>query len=146
MGPLLSQIMSCKPLKILQYNVRKERAKVMIPLLESKEVQDMDILAIQELWYNPRNQSTYDPSTSQFHLFHRGEEGTRVCLYINKRVDIDSWEADYSSSDCCSIRLSIGKTTGEGPEATDLWIHNIYNPSPATPRTEEGPSTLPEIV
>lgn len=40
--------MSGKPLRILQYNVRKERVKVMIPLLESKEVQDMDILTVKE--------------------------------------------------------------------------------------------------
>ena len=50
----------------------------MIPLLESREVQKMDILAIQELWFNPQNRSTYNPSSSQFYLFYRGEEGTRV--------------------------------------------------------------------
>ena len=30
----------------MQYNVRKEKIKVLIPLLESEEVQDIDILAI----------------------------------------------------------------------------------------------------
>ncbi len=96
-------------LKILQYNVRKEKDSVQTPLLEDAEVQQMDVLAIQEPWTNPRTKSTYDPSYSRFHLVHRAKEDTRVCFYINKRVDIESWEADFSSGDCCSLKVSLRK-------------------------------------
>ena len=75
----------------------------------------MDILAIQELWFNLQNRSTYNPSSSQFYLFYRGEEGTRVCWYVNKRLDIDSWEAEYAGGDCCSLKLTLKKEQkGEG--------------------------------
>ena len=54
----------------MQYNMRKEKIKVLIPLLESEEVQDIDILAIQEPWFNTTNKSIYNPSHSKFHLVH----------------------------------------------------------------------------
>ena len=137
--------MSGRPLKILQYNVRKERTGVLIPFLENEEVQDTDILAIQEPWFNPVNRSTYNPSQGQFHLFHQGKEGTRVCFYVNKRLDIDSWEADYSSDDCCSIRIAL-REGRERVQKEVVWIHNVYNPSPPTLKTSEYPSTIPRIA
>ena len=53
-----------------QYNMRKEKIKVLIPLLESEEVQDIDILAIQEPWFNITNKSIYNPLYSKFHLVY----------------------------------------------------------------------------
>ena len=117
----------------------------MVPLLESKEIQEIDILAIQEPWFNPQNKSTYNPSSSQFHLFHRGEEGTRVCWYVNKRVDIDSWEAEYAGGDCCSLKLTLKNGRGRNGAQEEVWIHNIYNPSPRSTRSTDSPSTLPQI-
>lgn len=136
--------MKGETLKILQYNVRKERTGVMLPLLESPEVQEMNILAIQEPWHNTRNQSTYNLSHSSFYLIYSGEKETRVCLYINKRLDIDSWETVFSSTDCCSIRLR--RRDGQQGEIIDLWVHNIYNPSPASYSSTTGLSTLPVIA
>ena len=105
----------------------------------------MDILAIQEPQFNPQNRSTYNPSSSQFHLFYRGEEGARVYQYINKRLDIDSWEAEYASGDYCSLKLTLKKEQeGEGVQA-EVWIYNIYNPSPRSPRLTNSLSTLPQI-
>lgn len=66
--------MSRKTLRILQYNVRKGRVRVMVPLLENEEVQNMDILAIQEPWHNTQNQSSYNPSSSPFHLIYKGRK------------------------------------------------------------------------
>lgn len=66
---------------------------------------------------------------------------------INKRLDIDSWEADFSSGECCSVVLKMKENTAEeGSGTTELWVHNTYNPSPTTPRATEGPSTLPEVA
>ena len=31
----------------------------------------------------------------------------RTCLYINKRIDIDSWEETFSSKDVCAITLKL---------------------------------------
>ena len=136
--------MSGRNLKIMQYNVRKEKIKVLTPLLESEEVQDMDILAIQEPWFNTTNKSTYNPSHSKFHLVHQGKEGTRVCIYVNKRIDIDSWDEVFSGNDCCSIKIKLKKTE-DTEEKIEVWVHNVYNPSPTSYKTKDSPSTIPVI-
>ena len=124
--------------------MRKEKIKVLTPLLESEEVQDIDILAIQEPWFNTTNKSTYNPSHSKFHLVHQGKEGTRVCMYVNKRIDIDSWDEVFSGNDYCSIKIRLKKTE-DTEEKIEVWVHNVYNPSPTSYKTKDSPSTIPVI-
>lgn len=94
-------------LKILQYNVQRRKDAVMAPLLESKEVKDMDVLAIQEPARNLMNKTSYNPSTSRFHLAHGGDPEARTCFYINKRIEADSWGVEYQGSDLCSLWIQI---------------------------------------
>lgn len=128
-------------LSIVYYNIRKERIKTIAPLLKSQEIQEIDILAIQKLWVNLRNSSTYNPASSRFHLAHRNKEETRTCWYVNKDLDIESWEADFTSGDCYSLSIKL-KKGGESEEPVDLWIHNVYNPSPRSTRSRDGPSIV----
>ena len=50
-------------LRIIQYNVRKEKDAVMAPLLEDAKEQGIHVLAIQEPWQNPHMNATYCPSS-----------------------------------------------------------------------------------
>ena len=108
----------------------------MAPLLEEREVQDYDILAIQEPRYNSFNESTYNPSSSKFLLAYKSGPDVRTCFYINKRMDPTSWEVRYRGGDFCSLRLDIKQGREEGEvnvtppppaQETTLWIHNVYN-------------------
>jgi exonuclease III len=128
--------MRVHPLKILQYNVRKEKRGVLVPLLEDKEVQDIDILAIQEPWYNDRTQTSYSIASNKFHLLHRGGAGVRTCFYVNKRMKRENWEVEYLSDDHCSLQVKCGLET-------PVWIHNVYNPSPPSTSSTDIPPAIP---
>lgn len=80
-------MLSTGHLTILQYNVRKSRKGVMIPLFEDQRVQDIDILAIQEPWRNPAQATTYHSLKRFFELLFDGRSNnTRVCFFVNKRL------------------------------------------------------------
>jgi len=146
-------------LKIVQYNIRKE-SRLMTALLQDESIKDIDVLAIQEPSWNPASQTSHNDSTSCFHLAHRGGQETRTCFYVNKRLDADSWEPVFHSGDLCSVRISLIEKNSErkleegdlgvkeGFSGSDLrrrevWIHNIYNPSPTQYTSTDSPSTLP---
>ena len=105
-------------LKVLQYNVRKSKDGVIAPLLEEQEVQDFDILAIQEPSFNSFNESTYNPSSSRFLLAYKSGLDIRICFYINKRMDLISWEVRYRGGDFCSLRLIVKRVEGGEEEST----------------------------
>ena len=135
-------------LQILQYNVRHEALTTMAPLLHDDKIQQFDILAIQEPWYNRHNKSSFNPSSSGFYLACRSKPDTRTCFYINKRLDLESWEFEDEKGDLCSIKLTIRnrrerQTESDKPE--NIWIHNAYNLSPTSYKSMDSPSTLPKI-
>ena len=126
---------------ILQYNVRNERESVMLPLLADKETGKYQVLAIQEPWKNTRNFSSYNPSSSRFHLAGSAEGDMRVCFYINKEIDPESWKITYHTKDACTLTINTKpkrvepRSENNGEEIDDRWdgilqIHNVYNPSP----------------
>ena len=77
-------------LQILQYNIRHKALSTMALLLHDKKIEQFDILAIQEPWFNLHNQSSFNPGSSNFHLVHRPKADTRIYFYINKRLDNES--------------------------------------------------------
>ncbi len=129
--------------KIVQYNIRKE-SSLLTSLLQDEIIKDVDVLAIQEPSWNRANQSPHNDSTSCFHLAHKGNQETRTCFYINKRINTDSWEATFHDGDLCSLRFSStdrinAESQSEGTtdleqrttEHKHIWVHNVYNPSPS---------------
>lgn len=58
-------------LSILQYNTRKSRNIVMIPLFQNENILDIDIIALQEPWRNTRDQTTYHPRKDAFPYISR---------------------------------------------------------------------------
>lgn len=115
-----------RDLKILQYNVHCSKDEVLVPLLEDKTVQDFDILAIQEPWENRFVTTGYNPSSSKFTLCYPPFRGSRVCLYLNKRLRIKDWKVTNHSKD---VQTATIRTEAWNSVTTTL-IHNVYNPSP----------------
>lgn len=127
-------------LKILQYNVRKSRDKVMATLLRDPSVMDYDILAIQEPWRNPFLTTTHHPAKDRFHLCYPAavEDGTaRVCFFVNKRLDNTKWQFESQTKDMCSLHI---RCEAEAQTQGRLHVHNVYNPGRASENRE---SVLP---
>lgn len=76
-----------RELRILQYNVRKLRDIVLADLFQKPRVLEYDILAIQEPWRNTFIATSYHPLKTHFQLAYLDNATTRVCFYINKRID-----------------------------------------------------------
>jgi len=153
--------------KVVQYNIRRERG-VIDSFIEEEAIKDVDVLAIQEPSWNPANQTSHNHSASRFHLAHKTGQDTRTCFYVNKRIDTDSWEVVYRGGDLCSLRITL-KPRGQigqdhpdedtspldasqtqaleqgEPRSQDVWVHNIYNPSPVSYTSTDSPSTLPVL-
>ena len=130
-------------LRILQYNIRNELGTI-TALLADAGIQDTDVLAIQEPSFNSHTGSSYNPGTSQFYLAHRSGKDTRVCFYINKRLNPENWDVEFVTKDISTLRIR----PRQGEEANRierLSIHNIYNPSPSL-SSAENPSSLSQIL
>ena len=70
--------------------MRKSKDTAMATLLRNPRIAEYDILAFQEPWKNPYMSTTHHPAKDTFHLCYNsveGEEPTRICFLINKRVD-----------------------------------------------------------
>jgi len=138
-------------LKILQYNVNKSRKKVLIGLLQDQEVATYDIIATQEPWRNPFNNAPYNPRSSHFYISDQGDKDSRVCTYVNKRIQTDKWSETHHTKDFTTITLhtqSIRTEVEQQQETRTINIHNIYNQQSSHSTTEETESlrTLREAL
>src|SRR5215475_13398691 len=105
-------------LTLLQYNVNKSRDKVLIGLLEDRQIARFDILAIQEPWRNRVNNEGYNPRNSPFYLIETISEKTRTAIYVNKRIPRSQISEIYKDTDLISLKMSTKKE--------DIYIHNLY--------------------
>ena len=128
-------------INILQYNVRNDRVSTMIPLLADSNTQDYDVIAIQEPWRSTHAPTTLSSHQSGFHLLYRPGGDTRVCFYVNEKIDPESWEVEFPTADLCTLKLNVST---DGVTRT-LHIHNVYNPSPSSYSSTDSPSTLPAV-
>ncbi len=129
-------------LRILQYNIRNELG-TMTALLADAWIQDIDVLAIQESSFNSHTEFSYNSGTSQFHLVYRSGKDTRVCFYINKRLNSENWDVKFVTKDISTLRIRP-RQREEADRIEGLLIHNIYNPSPSLSSTAN-PLNLPQI-
>lgn len=116
--------------KILQYNTQKSR-EVMAGLFTRHTIGDYDILAIQEPYRNPFQNTTYHPAKGRFHLLYFNSGDTRACIFINKRIDPGMWNIRYVNGDICVLHLNT-------PDSKHMRIYNVYN----QPRGESDTRTL----
>lgn len=109
----------------------------MIPLLEDPRAYEFDIIAVQEPWRNRYTPTSYCPSQWPFYLAYPPYNNTRVCCYINKKLNLDSWNVTNHSADFQTITIRLEDNS------RPMDIHNIYHPSPRTFESQlEGTLTL----
>ena len=110
-----------KEIRILQYNVRKSKDEVLASMFRNPRVLDYDVLAIQEPWRNRYINTTYHPLKTHFQLAYLDDAATRVCFYINKRIDLGTWSVSYASKDIASLAI---RNPDSGQQ---LHVINVYN-------------------
>ena len=130
-------------LNTIQYNTQKSLNRVQVPFLCDENVQKADIIAIQEQGYARHAVETHNPSSCKFHLIANTDLISKICLYINKRIDTNTWNAVLIKPDICSVEIETKTTAGE---TRKIVVHSVYNPSPVSMTATEGPSSLPELT
>ena len=93
-------------LRILQYNVHKSRDVVLASLFRDPRILEYDILAIQEPWRNPFIATSYHPLKAYFQLTYLDDAATRVCFYINNRIDPSTWNVSYITKDIIALEIT----------------------------------------
>lgn len=94
-------------LSILQYNTKKSRNIVMIPLFQNDNILDIDIIALQEPWRNTRDQTTHHPQKDSFHLLYLESNKARACFFINEKIDQSTWTYTTDGPDLISLHLKL---------------------------------------
>ncbi|KAJ6114107.1 hypothetical protein N7512_007552 [Penicillium capsulatum] len=117
----LALMLGHQELRILQYNVQKSRDVVLASLFQNPRILEYDVLAIQEPWRNPFTTTSYHPLKEHFQLTYFPHAETRVCFYINKRVDLGSWSVSFMSKDIISLKISDSRSN------QSIHIFNVYN-------------------
>jgi hypothetical protein len=120
--------MSNTTLRILQYNVNHGKEATLVPLLQDARVHEFNILAIQEPWRNPLITTSYNPQNAPFYLTYPPKPLSRVYVYINKRIHLNSWKVTNHSEDAQTVTIQYGPKNYQ----RTLQIYNIYNPSPSS--------------
>ncbi len=91
----------------------------MVTLFQNNNILNIDIIALQEPWRNTRDQTTYHPRKNAFHLVYPESDKTRVCFFVNKRIEQSSWTFTVHSPDIISLHIK--------PPERQVHIYNIYN-------------------
>src|SRR5690348_11811111 len=98
-----------RPFQILQYNVHRSKNVVMAQFLRDPKVLEADIIAIQEPWDNPYQDTTHHPANATHQLLYPEAAETRgrarVCLYISRKIDPTKWKHTAHSRDCQELTL-----------------------------------------
>ena len=92
----------------------------MVPLFQSENILNIDIIALQESWRNTRDQTTYYPRKYAFHLIYLESNKAQVCFFINKKIEQLSWTYTVHLPDVITLHIKL-------PDR-HIHIHNIYNP------------------
>jgi hypothetical protein len=109
---------------ILHYNVRNERMRAMILLLIDDNIQNFDVIVIQKFWQNFFVSITLSFNQSDFHLLYRLDEDTKVCFYVNNKLNTNNWDVEYSTIDICTLKMKINELN---ENSSTIHIHNVYN-------------------
>ena len=76
------------------------------------------------------------------------KEESRVYIYVNKRIDINSQDKVFSGNDYYSIKIRLKKTE-DTEEKIKIQVYNVYNPSLISYKTKDSPliiSIISEIL
>jgi Ribonuclease HI len=111
-----------KELTIIQYNTNRSKDVVMAQFMRDPTVLKAGIIAIQEPWANPFQETTHHPAKQTHQLLYPQEDETgglrtRVCFFVSKKLG--GWTHRVHSRDCQELRLRH--------RDRELRIFNIYN-------------------
>ena len=95
-------------------------------LLATPTLQEVDIIALQELWKNPHLQTSTSTVFSSF-LSLYSPEISRTLFLINKNLKLSSLHSTFWSKDFVSLEIHLENTS------TSLWVYNLY----FTPSSQE---------
>jgi hypothetical protein len=109
---------------ILQYNVRNEKMRTMIFLLIDDNIQNFDVIVIQKSWRNFFVSITLSFNQSDFYLFYKFDENTKICFYVNDKLNMNSWNVEYFTIDICTLKIKINDLN---EDSSTIHIHNVYN-------------------
>ncbi len=109
---------------ILQYNVRNEKVRTMIFLLIDDNIQNFDVIVIQKFWRNFFVSITLNFNQSDFHLFYRLDKDTKICFYVNNKLNTNNWNVEYFTIDICTLKMKINELN---EDSSTIHIHNVYN-------------------
>lgn len=70
---------------------------------------------------NPFEATSYQPLKTQFHLIYLEDAATRVCFYINKRIDPGTWSIS------CILKDIIYLSICNPHSGKNINIFNVYN-------------------
>lgn len=112
--------MDLSNLSILHYNTRKSCNIVIVPLFQNNNILKIGIIVLQESWRNIRDQTTYHPRKDAFYLVYPESDKTRICFFVNKRIEQSSWTFTVHSPDVISLHIKLSER--------QVHIYNIYNP------------------
>ncbi|KAK8095120.1 reverse transcriptase [Apiospora kogelbergensis] len=142
-------------IKLLQYNTRKSKDKVMASLFRDPKTTEYHIIAIQEPWINKNEYNSHNPMASIFTLWlpPAGLLPPGVAFYVNKRLDQSCISFAGHSSNVASLAITYvstataALTTIPASPITDtsintMHIYNVYN----NPPDEQPLSTLRELA
>ena len=115
-------------IKILQYNTQKSN-NILSSLLNSREIQEFDILAIQEPWENPRTLSSSYSSLSLFLPLFNNPIGL-VSFYIHSRIKLENFSFYYLNKRIGVLKLNINNI--------NFNILNLYLPATSIKEPERG--------
>ena len=109
-------------INLVQYNVNKSRAKVMIHLFHKLDPSIHHVIAIQEPWINPHTKITTSHTDPRYQLCIPNSNRPRTALYISKKLKASDWTWDYGTDDHGDV-VSLHLQTYLGT----VHIHNAYN-------------------
>jgi exonuclease III len=107
----------------------RSRDEVIATLLRDPKIQEYDILALQEPWRNLFTSTTYNPISHSFHLcFPKDskESPARVCFFVNRKLDPNSWRFTEYTRDLTMLDITI--QTPNANTISKIVIYNVYNP------------------
>ena len=109
-------------LTLLQYNVQKSQS-VQELLLATSALQEVDIVALQELWKNPHLETSTSTVFSSFLPLYCSEIG-RTLFLINKNLKLSSLHSTFWNKDLLrplGWEPLIYRQSGRGPGKRTPW-------------------------
>jgi hypothetical protein len=95
----------------------------MISLLIDLNTQDYDIIAIQKSWWNLFVSTSLSSHQCDFHLLYRFDDDTKMCFFVNDKIDAENWKMNFLSIDICVLTLTVRIVD----VSKKIRICNVYN-------------------